>query len=69
MEFVSYDTPDIAALKAKYVQSKGLAGSMFWDLSTDKVGSQSLVGTTAGVYGALDQTLVRACFSSSRYMR
>ncbi|OBZ78289.1 hypothetical protein A0H81_02203 [Grifola frondosa] len=28
----------------------------FWDLSTDKVGTDSLVGTTAGVYGSLDQT-------------
>ena len=32
-ELVSYDTPHIASLKAQYVQSKGLAGSMFWDVS------------------------------------
>ncbi|KAH9849683.1 glycosyl hydrolases family 18-domain-containing protein [Lenzites betulinus] len=55
-ELVSYDTPHIATIKAQYVQSNGLAGSMFWDLSTDKVGADSLVGTTAGVYGSLDQT-------------
>jgi hypothetical protein len=30
--FVSYDTPHIASLKAQYVQTKGLAGSMFWDV-------------------------------------
>ncbi|KAI0288314.1 glycoside hydrolase family 18 protein [Russula brevipes] len=58
-ELISYDTPHIVALKAHYVQARGLAGSMFWDLSTDKIGSASLVGTTAGVYGALDQTPVR----------
>jgi chitinase len=57
-ELVSYDTPAIVALKAKYVQTKGLGGSMFWKLSTDKVGSASLVGSSAGVYGALDQTQV-----------
>lgn len=33
-ELVSYDTPAIAKLKAQYVESKGLAGSMFWDVSS-----------------------------------
>lgn len=28
--FASYDTPAITKLKAKYVQDKGLAGSMWW---------------------------------------
>ena len=32
-ELVSYDTPHIASLKAKYVQDNGLSGSMFWDVS------------------------------------
>ena len=32
-ELVSYDTPDIVTLKAKYVLANGLAGSMFWDVS------------------------------------
>jgi GH18 family chitinase len=31
-QLVSYDTPHIAALKAKYVQAIGLAGSMFWEV-------------------------------------
>ena len=31
-ELVSYDTPDIATLKAQYVVSKGMAGQMFWDV-------------------------------------
>ncbi|EED82727.1 hypothetical protein POSPLDRAFT_58726 [Postia placenta Mad-698-R] len=55
-ELVSYDTPDIVAKKAQYVISNGLAGSMFWDLSTDKTGSESLVYTTSQTYGSLDQT-------------
>lgn len=41
------------------METKGLAGAMFWDLSTDKVGTDSLVGTAAGVFGSLDQTQVR----------
>ena len=32
-EFISYDTPNIAKLKAQYVKSKGLAGTFFWDVS------------------------------------
>lgn len=41
------------------METKGLAGAMFWDLSTDKVGTGSLVGTAAGVFGSLDQTQVQ----------
>lgn len=55
-EFVSYDTPTIANMKAHYVIDKGLAGSMFWDLSTDKTGDESLVYVTSQAYGSLDQT-------------
>ncbi|KAK7691604.1 hypothetical protein QCA50_005003 [Cerrena zonata] len=66
-ELVSYDTPHIAQLKAQYVASNSLAGSMFWDLSTDKKGSDSLVGTTAGVYGALDQTQNHIHFPNSKW--
>ncbi|KAL1941618.1 hypothetical protein VTO73DRAFT_7057 [Trametes versicolor] len=66
-ELVSYDTPHIATIKAQYVQTNGLAGSMFWDLSTDKVGSDSLVVTTAGVYGSLDQTQNHINFPNSEW--
>ncbi|KAI0635061.1 glycosyl hydrolases family 18-domain-containing protein [Trametes polyzona] len=66
-ELVSYDTPHIATIKAQYVQNNGLAGSMFWDLSTDKVGADSLVGTTAGVYGSLDQTQNHINFPNSKW--
>jgi chitinase len=33
-EFVSYDTPEIVKQKAKYIQDKGLAGAMFWEVSS-----------------------------------
>lgn len=55
-ELVSYDTPDIVKIKAQYTVANGLAGHMFWDLSTDKVGADSLIGISAGVFGSLDQT-------------
>ncbi|EUC67668.1 glycoside hydrolase family 18 and carbohydrate-binding module family 5 protein [Rhizoctonia solani AG-3 Rhs1AP] len=55
-ELVSYDTPDIVKLKAQYIAKKGLAGGMFWELSGDKTGSDSLVRITAQNMGALDST-------------
>ena len=42
--------------KSQYIADNGLAGAMFWELSGDKVGGDSLVGTTAGAFGGLDQT-------------
>ncbi|KAI0684658.1 glycoside hydrolase superfamily [Cytidiella melzeri] len=66
-ELVSYDTPHIASLKAQYVTSKGLGGNMFWDLSTDKTGTDSLVSTTAGVFGALDQTQNHINYPNSKW--
>ncbi|KAI0309232.1 glycoside hydrolase family 18 protein [Amylostereum chailletii] len=66
-ELVSYDTPNTVKTKAKYVLSKGMAGTMFWDLSTDKVGSDSLVGTASGVYGTLDQTQNHLNYPNSKW--
>ncbi|TCD65253.1 hypothetical protein EIP91_002917 [Steccherinum ochraceum] len=66
-ELVSYDTPHIVQLKAQYVASKGLAGTMFWDLSTDKTGPTSLVQSAATVYGTLDQTQNHIKFPNSKW--
>ncbi|KAL1694011.1 glycoside hydrolase family 18 and carbohydrate-binding module family 5 protein [Schizophyllum commune] len=66
-EFVSYDTPNIAKAKAQYVASNGLAGTMFWELSTDKIGADSLVGTTHGVFGTLDSTQNHINYPNSKW--
>ncbi|KAI0036407.1 glycoside hydrolase superfamily [Vararia minispora EC-137] len=66
-ELVSYDTPNIIKLKAQYAQSKGLAGSMFWELSTDRSDSLSLVTTSANVYGALDTTQNHINYPNSKW--
>jgi len=55
-ELVSYDTPDSVRQKSQYIANNGLAGAMFWELSGDKIGGESLVGITAGAFGTLDQT-------------
>ncbi|KAF9447351.1 carbohydrate-binding module family 5 protein [Macrolepiota fuliginosa MF-IS2] len=66
-EFVSYDTPNIVKLKSQYVTSKGLSGSMFWELSTDKVGSESLVSVAANTLGSLDQTQNHINYPNSKW--
>ncbi|EPS44564.1 hypothetical protein H072_1476 [Dactylellina haptotyla CBS 200.50] len=47
---ISYDTPHIAELKAKYIMSRGLGGAMWWETSGDKVGAGSLVQTVIDTF-------------------
>ncbi|KAF8516777.1 glycoside hydrolase superfamily [Gautieria morchelliformis] len=66
-ELVSYDTPNIVTTKAQYINSNGMAGSMFWSLDSDKLGVDSLVGTSAGVLGGLDQTQNHLSYPDSKW--
>ncbi|KAG8710853.1 hypothetical protein FRC11_004048 [Ceratobasidium sp. 423] len=55
-ELISYDTPIITAKKSEWVSRHGLAGAMFWELSADKNGTDSLVWTAAKTMAKLDNT-------------
>ncbi|KAG8221561.1 glycoside hydrolase superfamily [Butyriboletus roseoflavus] len=66
-ELVSYDIPDIVRIKAEYIMSKSLAGCMFWELSTDKTGSDSLVQTAGVTLGQLDQTPNHIHYPNSKW--
>jgi len=71
-KMVSYDTPEIAALKTEYLTHTHLGGAMWWELSGDRPISdpKSLVGTTVGSMGgcaALDREENTICYPASKY--
>ncbi|CAE6511345.1 unnamed protein product, partial [Rhizoctonia solani] len=55
-ELITYDTPTITAAKSKWLTGQGLAGAMFWELSADMNGTDSLVQTAAKTMAVLDNT-------------
>jgi chitinase len=67
---ISYDTPTIARQKAKWIQEMGLGGAMWWEISQDKNGTESLVGNTIEVFGGgegLEGSVNHLSFPRSRY--
>lgn len=66
-ELISFDTPDMVNTKVSYVKSKGLGGSMFWEASADKTGSDSLIGTSHRALGSLDSTQNLLSYPNSQY--
>jgi chitinase len=44
---VSYDTVDMALKKVDYVRKMGLGGAMWWEISGDKAGAESIVSNVS----------------------
>ncbi|TVY22711.1 Chitinase, partial [Lachnellula hyalina] len=66
-ELISYDDPAQATVKAQYIASQGLGGAMYWETSADKTGSDSLISTIAGTFGALEQVENCLSYPESQY--
>lgn len=66
-ELISFDTPDMVSKKVSYLKNLGLGGSMFWEASADKTGSDSLIGTSHRALGSLDSTQNLLSYPNSQY--
>ncbi|KAH7405656.1 glycoside hydrolase superfamily [Phaeosphaeria sp. MPI-PUGE-AT-0046c] len=67
---VSFDSPAVIAKKSALIKSMGLGGGMWWESSSDKKGSESLISTfvnAVGGVGALDQSPNVLGFPQSKY--
>lgn len=55
-ELISYDTVEVASMKADYINKNGYLGAMYWESSGDRsVGDkEAIVPTVAGRLGKLD---------------
>ncbi|EFX03341.1 class 5 chitinase 1 [Grosmannia clavigera kw1407] len=48
---VTYDTVDMAKVKAKFIRSRVLGGAMWWESSADKEGDDSLISSVVSALG------------------
>ncbi|PLB52596.1 endochitinase 1 [Aspergillus steynii IBT 23096] len=69
---ISYDTPEVTALKTEYIQRRGLGGAMWWELSGDHPvhHERSLIritGDALGRGGGLDGSENTLMYPGSRY--
>ena len=44
-EMISYNTPEVARIKAEYIKSTGLSGGIWWESSSNKIRNASLIRT------------------------
>ncbi|KAI9369819.1 glycoside hydrolase superfamily [Aspergillus egyptiacus] len=71
-KMVSYDTPEVAAMKTEYLAGRGLGGAMWWELSGDFPVSHErslirAVGERLATLGGLDGLENTLCYPLSRF--
>jgi chitinase len=53
-QLVSFDTPEVQTLKAKYLKKEKLGGAWWWDSSSDRTDDKSLVSTVSNALGSVE---------------
>ncbi|KAH8645701.1 ThEn42 [Xylariales sp. PMI_506] len=66
-ELISFDTPGMIKKKVEFLQSRGLAGSMFWEASGDRNDSESLVLASYQTLGKLKSSVNLLSYPNSTY--
>ncbi|ATY67226.1 chitinase 1 precursor [Cordyceps militaris] len=66
-ELISFDTPAMVSTKVSWLKGKGLGGSMFWEASADKKGSDSLIRISSQGLGILDSAQNYLDYPNSKY--
>lgn len=69
-QLVSFDTPQVQTLKAKYLQNEKLGGAWWWDSSSDRTDDKSLVSTVSKALGGVEgqqQNLNNLYYPLSKY--
>jgi chitinase len=66
-ELITYDTKTSIGQKTTYIKNKGLGGGMFWETSSDKSGTDSLISTVAGNFGGLESSQNCLSYPGSQY--
>lgn len=67
-ELVTLDGGYSTKLKGSYVQKLGLGGAFFWETSSDKTGSSSLISIMKSALGSLDNTNNQLMYPSSEFL-
>nr|P32470.2 RecName: Full=Chitinase 1; Flags: Precursor [Aphanocladium album]CAA45468.1 chitinase [Aphanocladium album] len=66
-ELISFDTPAMISTKVSWLKGKGLGGTMFWEASASKKGSDSLISTSHQGLGSQDSTQNYLDYPNSKY--
>jgi chitinase len=66
-ELITYDNVAMVQRKVSYLQSQGMGGSMFWEISADRTDSGSLVGASYTSLGSLASSQNLLSYPQSQY--